>query len=313
MKKLMDRYNMHNKQPFVKKIVLPHSRAEVKVVCCNAAGCIESLLTDPRLTDKDFAFFDNDPLAPPPENPTYIGELNTGEAYRAGYKQFKTKPNQLPVGIQWYIDGAVTGQFDNLQITALKMTLSIFTREYRMKDHAWRTLGYVVNYSKPGTRGKKMFVESRHIDSEVIGLKLKDNAGEQVDNKDKAVEKAQDFHSQLATILETYLDVEANGMLWDLHYRRKVHNLELIFFTIMVRCDTDEAEQLCGKYRSRSGNVKCFCRYCTCPNSETDNHMACYPFKTVSMIQELIDADDDVGFEGNLPAKDRQCLVQGQV
>ena len=45
------------------------------------------------------------------------------------------------VPIILYIDGAVTGQFDKLQIEALKMTLGIFNRRARDREYAWRTLG----------------------------------------------------------------------------------------------------------------------------------------------------------------------------
>jgi hypothetical protein len=295
---LKKRYHMDNKFPFTKDLVLPHSHAQVKVVCNDARRCVESLLTDPRLRDKDFAFFDNDPLAPPPDDLDYIQDMNTGEAYINGYKEYVTKPNQIGVGIQWYIDGAVTGQFDNLSITALKMSLSIFTKDYRMNDHAWRTLGYVVNYSKAGSRGKKMFVESQHMDAEFLIHRMMDEEGEKTEVKDTTTEKAQDFHAQLEAILETYVEMEAKTMAWDLYYRHRLHkNLELVFWTIMVKCDTDEAELLTGKYRSRSGNVKQLCRYCTCPNQETDNPMATYPFKTVPMIQTLVDNEDMAGLK----------------
>ena len=296
IKYMKKRYHMVDKFPFVKELILPHSRAKVNVVCALARDCIESLLTDPRLQDDDLSLFNQDPLAPPPEDLDYVADLNTAQAYCNGHKEYVTKPNQLGVGIIWYIDGAVTGQFENLEITALKMSLSIFSRQYRMKDHAWRTLGYVVNYSKAASRGKKMFVDSKHIDSRHAAMELMEEEGDITGNEDP-VEKPQDFHAQLNTILSSYVELEASGMLWDLFYRGKVHKLELVFWTIMVKCDTDEAELLTGKYRSRSGNVRNLCRYCTCSNQETDNPKACYPFKTVPMIQQMIDDGDRDGLK----------------
>ena len=56
----------------------------------------------------------------------------------------------------------------------------------------------------------------------------------------------------------------------------------------MVKSDTDEAEKHCAKYRSRSGAVKHLCRYCHCPNEETDDPQADYPAKTVKEILEMI-------------------------
>lgn len=290
---LKKRYNMEDKFPFMTTTVLPHSHARVDVVCFLASACVESLLTDPRLTDDDLSFYDNNPLADPPENVDYIGDLNTGYAFVSGHRKYKTNPKQVPIGIQWYIDGAVTGQFENLQIVALKMTLSCFTKKYRMKEHAWRTLGYVVHYSKAKSRGRKIFVESLHMDAEVMHHQMDREEG-RISDKDRADEHAQDFHEQLKTILSNFLEVQDRGILWDLPYRGRLYkDLHIVFFSIMVKCDTDEAELLVGKYRSRNKNVKNLCRYCTCPNEDTDNPLADYPYKTVPMIKKLV-ADKDL-------------------
>ena len=297
LKKLKTRYNMDDKFPYQKEIVLPFSRAKVKVVCTNARDCIESLLTDPRLKDTDFDFVDNNPFAPPPGNYTYVAGAQTAEAYRKGHAAYVKEPGQVGAGVMWYIDGAVTGQFENLEITSLKISLTMFTREYRMKDHAWRTLGYVVNYSKADSRGKKIFADSNHIDSLAVAASLEEDEGEEADVGEVSEEKAQDFHAQLNTILRSYVQLQGKGMMWDLYYRGKVHKTELVFWTIMVRCDTDEAELLCGKFRMRTGKVKCLCRYCTCPREDTDNPKACYPFKTVPMIKRLMKENDEAGLK----------------
>ena len=107
--------------------------------------------------------FDDDPLAPPPDKVEFIDDINSGRAYRETYRQLITKPNQILVGLPLYIDGAVTGQFDKLQVTALKMSISILNRRARDKEYAWRTLGLVPNYAKSDSRGKKMFIESGHV------------------------------------------------------------------------------------------------------------------------------------------------------
>ena len=293
---LKERYNMDDKFPFSDEIVVPHSNARIKVICRNAGDCVEQLFTDPGLTDEDFSFFNNDPMAPPPENLTYVGELNTGEAYRNAYHEFVEDPeNEIGVAAQFYIDGAVTGQFDNLSVTALKMSMSCFTLDYRKKDRAWAIVGFVVTFSEGKSRGKKMFAESLHDQAlEEMGGMLVDEEGEPAKN----VPKSQDFHAQLKSILRSYVQLEASGMLWDLHYRGKLYrNKKLVFWTGMVRADTDEAELLCGKYRSRSGNVKHLCRYCHCPNDQTDNVRAAFDAKTVTEIQDLIDNKDLEGLK----------------
>ena len=243
-------------------------------------------------------FFDNNPLQPPPHKMTKVSNLNTGETFRNGYHQYVTNPdNQIGIGIQWYIDGAVTGQFDNLSVTALKMSLSCFTKKYRMKDEAWAILGFVVNYTEGSSKGKRKFADSQHDQAQEMQQELEPNEGVAARETTKR-EKAQDFHTQLATILEDYLPLEANGMLWDFVYRHRLYrNKVLVFWTVMVRCDMDEAELLCGKYWSRSKHVKQLCRYCTCPNEQTDDPKAKFPYKTMTMIKELVRNNDKAGLK----------------
>lgn len=297
IKKLKERYNMMDKFPYVKEIILPFSRAKVRIVLTDFKDCIESLLTDPRLTDDDFVFVDDDPLAPPLENPTYVAGAQTGKAYRQGYAKYVTKKGQMGVGLMWYVDGATTGQFENLEIIAVKVSLTCLSEPYRKKDHGWRTVGYIVQYSQAESRGKKIFADSKHIDSQAVAESLLKEEGEKAAQVKVSEQKAQDFHAQLEVILDSYVKVQATGMNWDLYYRAKVHKVELVFWTILVRCDTDEAELMCGKYRMRTGNVKSLCRSCTCPREDTDNPKACYPFKTVEMMEKLIEDKDVDGLK----------------
>ena len=127
--KLIKRYNMQAMLPKIKKLTLPHSKAVVHIPYRDVRDCIVSLLTDPRVRNKDYLFFDKDPTARPPKKVTYIEDINTGEAFLSSYGKYITKPNQVPLGIIFYIDGAVTGQFSDLPITALKISLSIHNRE----------------------------------------------------------------------------------------------------------------------------------------------------------------------------------------
>ncbi|CAB9531417.1 hypothetical protein (Partial), partial [Seminavis robusta] len=131
MKKLKTRNNMGKKyaQPIQK--VLPHTKSKVKIYRRHSRDLVESLLTDPRWEDEDWLFFDNkngepDPFAPPHNDLKQIGNLNTGLAYRETYKKLITKTDkQILVRLPLYIDGAVTGEFDKLQDTALKISLGI--------------------------------------------------------------------------------------------------------------------------------------------------------------------------------------------
>ena len=66
------------------------------------------------MNDDDYLFLNDNPLAPPPETVTKLGDLNTEDAYLKTYKKLIRKPNQVLLPICVYIDGAVTGQFSDL-------------------------------------------------------------------------------------------------------------------------------------------------------------------------------------------------------
>ena len=236
-------------------------------------------------------FTDDDPFAPPPENLTYIGSLRTGRAYRDTYKELITKPNQILLPVPMYIDGAITAQFNQLPIEALKFTLGIFTKEARDQDWAWRSIGLISDSAAATTRGKNLYKESQHMDSSDLF------AADEGDSSDEGADsewRVQDYHTQLATILEEFVELQETGFLWDLKYKGKVYkDVEFVVFVPFIKCDTDEADKLCGKYQSRGKNVKHHCRYCHCPNDKTDDPAANYDLKTQTAIQKLIDKSDE--------------------
>ncbi len=141
---LRNRYNMAQNYSVVKPITLPSSKAKANIVVNDARLVIQSLLTDPRVRDEDYLFFGNDPFAAPPARLNYIADLNTGLSYTETYKKLITNPNkEVLLPIPMYIDGAATGQFAHLPITAVKITLGIWNQKARDKNHLWRPLGYI--------------------------------------------------------------------------------------------------------------------------------------------------------------------------
>jgi hypothetical protein len=71
-------------------LVLPHCRSKIQVWKKRAQDNVLSLLTDPRWTDEDWLYFDDDPFATPPEYSPYIEDINTGGAYIKTYNQLIT-------------------------------------------------------------------------------------------------------------------------------------------------------------------------------------------------------------------------------
>jgi hypothetical protein len=295
MQKLRERYHMKSQYAVPSTILLPHSKSKVVVWKKNARDNVLSLLTDPRWNSDDWLYFNDDPFAGPPDNLSYVADLNTGEAYLETYRRLITKERQILVALPLYIDGAVTGQFDKLQVTALKMTIGLLNRRARDKEYAWRNLGFVTNYTKEDTHGRKMFVESGHVsaleryhnasDDDDFGEEEKDLEGER-----DAVDKAADYHEILSVLLQSVKDLILDGMVVDINFKGKIYrNCELVFFVPFVKCDGDEGDKLSLSYRSRGAHVQQLCRYCQCPTAQTDDPHANFPYKTEPMMKKLFE------------------------
>ena len=288
------RYNIDKKiYNIAKTVTLPGSATTVTIMVNDAFFMFQSLLSDPRITDEDYLFFDNDPFAPPPANINVMGDINTGLAYTKTYKKLITKPGkQILLPVIFYIDGAATGHFVDLKITAVKFTFGILNRNARGKHYLWRTLGYIPEVSTPKSRGNRIFAESNHMDAKMYWHTLNENEGRRAS---AGANKAQDFHTILAIILESMLPLQENGFRWDFFYRGKLYkDVKFVPFVPFISCDTDEADALCGSYKSRTTGVKQLCRYCLCPTRKSDRPFGRFAVKTVPMISELVENHDKV-------------------
>jgi hypothetical protein len=156
----------------------------------------------------------------------------------------------------------------------------------------WRTLGYVPTIWKEKSRGKRQFMESRHVDSanptsQVIGMEGNLNLSSGV--------PAQDFHAILSKILEEFIAIQEEGFEWELMHRGKEYKgIEFIPYVHFIsKCNTEEADHLAGKYTSGGINVSQICRYYCCPTTVSDDPCADCEKKTVPMIRQLV-ADGDL-------------------
>jgi hypothetical protein len=217
--KLRKRYNCTEGYHNITKITLPHSKAKATIVWNDAKAAMTSLLTDPRIVDEDYLFFGNDPLASPPSQLNYVEDLNTGRAYTETYAKLISKPGkQVLLPVIFYIDAANTGHFADLPVTAVKFSLGIFSRKAREKDHMWRILGYIPAISKHKSRGRRIMLDSMHVDGVMAYQDALEDEGLA---DDTAVSKAQDFHKMLEIVLDSYVDLQNTGFMWDLQYRNK--------------------------------------------------------------------------------------------
>lgn len=149
----------------------------------------------------------------------------------------------------------------------------------------------IPNYSKSNSKGARMFANTGHVGAARLHNMLDDGEGEDA-NEDKTVEEAKDMHHILSIVLESFKELQKTGMKWTFMYKgKKYENITLKFIVNFVKCDTDEADKLCGHYRSR-GKVKSICRYCTVATEDCAQVLNHSPHRTIKMIKRLVERND---------------------
>ena len=283
----------------IRPLTLPGSKSKIDLIQYNFQELVVQLLTDPRLTDEDMLHTNDDPLAPPPDNPTKLGDINTGSCVRETFRKLIKDPSkEMLCPVIWYVDGATVGQFVDHKIEQLKFTLGIFTREARAKDRCWATIGWFPNIRSQSTFGDNLFRESKHDSSQMMPMKegssgLNGPGSGQAKAKLTADEKAMDWNACLDAHLESYRQAERDGMVFDYQYKGILYkNLRIRFFTAFIMADTEEADKVAGKFGNRTDKVAQICRYCKCPNDESDSCVASHPYKTETEIKALIQRKD---------------------
>ena len=133
---MRDRYNFKNKYPYKKKIKLPVCGQVIHQTLHLAPAVIQGLLTDPRIEDADYLFYDGDLLAPPPEKHRTISDLHTGNAFRATHRAEITPGSReqvMPLPV--YIDGSAISHFHDLEFIQVKVSLGFWNRKTRTKEY----------------------------------------------------------------------------------------------------------------------------------------------------------------------------------
>jgi len=322
LSKLKKRYNANNTGPKVlKNVYLPHSRSRVTLVVHDFKYQLESLLSDPRFGDDDYLFFNDNPFQAPPAEFTHVGDINTGRAYRETYKKLIRDPdNEVLLPIIFYMDGAVTGQYDHLPIEALKFTIGIFNAEARDRGIAWRPIGYVTKFQKEETKAKDLMFDSANADAnDYLFCSDSDDDYKETDdeqeigaseNEPSDIEEqddddlgppipscsGQDLHKMMDKMLESYAEVE-HGVTWNLRYRGSTYPVIFKPFILFVKGDGKEHDKHCGHYGPKSRHIQQLCRTCSCPTDDTDDPWKRYPNRDPETVQALIDMRDSAGLQ----------------
>ena len=109
------------------------------VVKHNAYAMIQSLLTDTNLNQDCNYLFANpdDPLGDLPTVPTTYGDIDSGSAYRDGFKNTKQNANDLPCPLIIYMDKLTVDRHGHLSLEPVYFSLGIYNRSTRNHFSAW--------------------------------------------------------------------------------------------------------------------------------------------------------------------------------
>ena len=135
LKRLRERYNMEDLMAYKVRTYLPHAGVNLDVPCHDFGAMVRDLLSDPRISNDDYLFFNNDPTAPPPPDHEWhdLEDINTGMSYRETHRKV-TQPNPVTASgrkrvllpIMFHLDACVTRQFQNLSLEVLKFAVGAF-------------------------------------------------------------------------------------------------------------------------------------------------------------------------------------------
>ena len=192
LNRLRKRYNMEATMPYEVKCELPVLGVTLKVPCHDAGAMFCDLLTEPKIQEDDYLFFDDNPAAPPPEEWLELRDINTGLAYRETYNRL-IRPNPItPLGrikvlipVMGYQDATVTGSMTAQNIELLKFTLGIFNAKARDKDHLWRILAAIPEYETDLTKAAAAIARSTHTEANCYVTDDESDDDDGVDGADK--------------------------------------------------------------------------------------------------------------------------------
>ena len=169
---LIERYYLGPTLPNEKTTTLPHSGETVHIACHEAKAMETDLLSDPRWTNDDYLFHNDDPYADPPEEWTTVGDVNTGLAHRKTWeKLIQPEPyttdgrKKILCAHILYFDATPTGHFGNLSLEIVKMTIGLLKGKTRNLPHAWRNLGYIRKLAKRSKKAAANITGSQHVDA----------------------------------------------------------------------------------------------------------------------------------------------------
>lgn len=267
------RFQLEPLAPDAKKIEFKSKKVEV--VTHNGYGMTMSLLKSNTNKEENMLFPNKeDPFGDLPEHLDAVADIDTGEAFRTGFKTVREKypkatfPNVIPTGIILYMDKLALDRHGHLSLEPVHFTLTLFNRKARNQPTAWRPVGYIPN----------------------LGLQSK----AETRNALTGQEKVQLYHDILAAILRQLKTLTMTGIDgFKFRYGGEEHTGDLRFFFLVVLGDTEAHDKLVGKKADRSRTAASICRHCNIETPLLDDPQAPWQYTLQSTLDALIDAGDD--------------------
>ena len=313
---LMDRYNMNSVLPYEVQVTLQATEGSVPVLCHDCEAQTIDLLSDPRWLPSDLLVpgTKEEPWVLP-KDIEYLADIDTGRAYRETHKKLIDPMPYTRCGRRrvlcpyiFYLDGCVTGQTQNQEVEILKFTIGLLNQRARRQQWAWRELGIIHHEVKGKGQAKNIVNQSNNIDAEnyikldnYYRTQIAQQFEEDIDglehfglpigdtDPELSVKNAQDLHTQLKVIMNSYKKVEeAGGINWDLRTNDGLQHLRLVPFIIFFKVDGKEGDKLCLQYTNKNKDVGCLCNVCCCPTQHSHDAYRDDTAKSVPMIKELV-------------------------
>ena len=254
--------------PIFEKVNLPASGLSASIVKFDFLGQMHSLLSDPdNMRDNNLIFHQNNPFAPPPllHDNCALQDTNDGSVYKEAHRLHVKVPfRDVTCLIVLFLDKTHVDRLGRTTIEPVSFTLGIFNKKTRRHFRAWRTLGFICNFSH---------------------LKITDPDV-----------RASDCHFVLGKILQPLVDAQGKGgIAWNLECKNEVYP---VVFKIPVACvlgDTEGHDNLTGHCLNKTV-TKRICRHCNCPRQKIRNpvqwEQSKHQHHCAPHIQKLVERKD---------------------
>jgi hypothetical protein len=291
-KTLIDRYNMEGTKPHDIPVYLPFAKETLQIPCHDALAQTFDLLTDPRHAMEDYLFTNGDFSSAPPDEWEFVGDINTGDAYRSTYKELIEPEPFTSNGRQrvlcpylFYIDATTTGKMNNMPIEILKFTIGLLNNKARTHCHSWRDLGYMPQTVKGKGAAEAVLKSSGHLDSQNYAkdksyrrTKINEFGGEQpsfehTDYNEATLPeiKAQDYHCILNAMLGSYKKMEdMNGFDFDMMTENGIKHYTFVPVIFFFKVDGPAGDKVTMHMQPKTMDIQNICRHCVVRTCDTD-------------------------------------------